>query len=554
MNKEKNNKIEINRKNRRERGSITVLVLSSLLFFIMFFMTMFMKNSNKISSQEKEIEEIEKAYNEDIELEYSKHENVPIDPIDPNIPDVSENEGKPIDPSEVPQGNKTFSRKNGKIDIKFLSGNTYNATNQANKPLINKNKMIPLNWNGRNWVITDERNWKYSYTSTEKKWANAMLTDGTYKVGTPVGTVVNDDQIGSMLVWIPRYAYKITYFDESDINKTKPPIGHSDARGITDLEGKTPSGIGEPITGVDSGELYRAHPVFENGSETGFKQGEWDKNTQGIWVAKFESSNLSGRAVGQSGYVIPEFKPNRSLVADSGLKIGELFNIALNFNKDVNSHMLKNSEWGAVAYLADSVYGNVPEINDQNVSGGGNYVQNVAQSTTKNVYGIYDMKGGMSESVAGCTEDPLNAFGLNNRNNSTKYVTVYEKVTSNSDNDNYTMNLNKKFGDAIGETSSSGQGSNAWYGSHSVFPAKGESSGNSGGGGILPGGGGGIRPGGGGNLPGGGGFLPGLGDSGTYFLRGGNFKYQDGSGIFDFYSNNGQTVTYASFRVACIAE
>ena len=65
------NKKNIN-KNNGERGSITILVLASLLFFIMFFMTMYAKNTNKISAQEREIKEIEKAYNEDIKMEYSK--------------------------------------------------------------------------------------------------------------------------------------------------------------------------------------------------------------------------------------------------------------------------------------------------------------------------------------------------------------------------------------------------------------------------------------------------------------------------------------------------
>ena len=72
--KNKNGKINKKNiyKNNGERGSITILVLTSLLFFIMFFMTMYAKNTNKISSQEREIKEIEKAYNEDIEMEYSK--------------------------------------------------------------------------------------------------------------------------------------------------------------------------------------------------------------------------------------------------------------------------------------------------------------------------------------------------------------------------------------------------------------------------------------------------------------------------------------------------
>ena len=37
--------------------------------------------------------------------------------------------------------------------------------------------MVPVNWNGTNWVVTDEENWDYSYDETNKKWANVMLKD-----------------------------------------------------------------------------------------------------------------------------------------------------------------------------------------------------------------------------------------------------------------------------------------------------------------------------------------------------------------------------------------
>ncbi len=44
----------------------------------------------------------------------------------------------------------------------------------------------------------------------QKKWANVMLGDGTYKADTvKVGQVVEEKDLGSMYVWIPRYAYKI---------------------------------------------------------------------------------------------------------------------------------------------------------------------------------------------------------------------------------------------------------------------------------------------------------------------------------------------------------
>ena len=51
--------------------------------------------------------------------------------------------------------------------------------------------MTPVKWNGNQWIETttdDEEGYNYS----KKQWANVKLADG------------------SMFVWIPRYAYKIT--------------------------------------------------------------------------------------------------------------------------------------------------------------------------------------------------------------------------------------------------------------------------------------------------------------------------------------------------------
>ena len=68
---------------------------------------------------------------------------------------------------------------------------------------------------------------------------------------------------------------------------------------------------------------------------------------------------------------------------------------------------MKNDEWGAAAYLSRSKYGKNDEVtinsNSLYYTGGGSgnaYVNNVAQGTTGNVYGVYDMSGGAWEYVA----------------------------------------------------------------------------------------------------------------------------------------------------------
>ena len=89
--------------------------------------------------------------------------------------------------------------------------------------------------------------------------------------------------------------------------------------------------------------------------------------------------------------------------------------------------MLKNSEWGAVTYLASSKYGagiNNVQLNNSNRSDGTgkgpsggayNTADGQKASTTNNIYGVYDMSGGAWEYVmGGYTTD---AFSINDQHN-----------------------------------------------------------------------------------------------------------------------------------------
>ena len=148
--------------------------------------------------------------------------------------------------------------------------------------------------------------------------------------------------------------------------------------------------------------------------------------------------------------------------------------------------MLKNSEWGAVAYLTESKYGRNGTAVTKNSSGsyytaGGNDVKPTAkplQSTTGNEYGIYDTVGGAYEYVAGYIADSSRNYGnsfastdntTNNKTDSTKYATVYRMSTSNSRTENYKENINKIFGDGTIETSTSGIGGTSWHSANSYF-------------------------------------------------------------------------------------
>ena len=136
-------------------------------------------------------------------------------------------------------------------------------------------------------------------------------------------------------------------------------------------------------------------------------------------------------------------------------------------------HEMKNSEWGAVAYLTHSKYGrNGTEItiNDNGLryTGGNNYVSNIDQSTTGNIYGIYDMSGGSWEYVAaGLTSNVTSIFG-SLTGFAEKYVNRYNG-SSNDSETNYTAN-SSKYGDAVYETSNSDNSSSgSWYDDNSHF-------------------------------------------------------------------------------------
>ena len=112
-------------------------------------------------------------------------------------------------------------------------------------------------------------------------------------------------------------------------------------------------------------------------------------------------------------------------------------------------------------------------------------IEGQKSSSTLNMYGVFDLSGGVWERTAGYVAngyDQLRAYGSSltdsgKRTTSTKYVTVYpyDKTETSTDIDtksraNY--NVNKYiFGDAIRETSTSGTGSTSWKGDYSCFPA-----------------------------------------------------------------------------------
>ena len=213
-----------------------------------------------------------------------------------------------------------------------------------------------------------------------------------------------------------------------------------------------------PVTSMAIGQkLLRPHPAFE----TDLSQGGWSAKLTGIWMGKFETTRKVNDKI--------TIRPN--VYSYESLRIGSFYTDAQNLGI-ANSHMAKNSEWGAMAYLSESKYGRngvAVTKNSEMTTGQGDYKTNIAQSTTGNVYGIYDTIGGSYETVASYIPDSSLIMNYGSTFNNTKLATVYEMTDINSNTENYIANINKKFGDAIVETSTSGDSNTSWYSASSFF-------------------------------------------------------------------------------------
>ena len=184
------------------------------------------------------------------------------------------------------------------------------------------------------------------YSYEKKNWANAVILKADAKVGED--GIIKEEDIQQYYVWIPRYKYQLWNVkgEEKYPNNTEEPSAIQII-----FEGKNT----KVSNGDENGE-WLTHPAF-----TSF-------DTNGIWVGKFEISydentftdsntfltqNINYAAATDASKVL--IKPNvRSLTYKS---VSEFYTLIKEMNSSLNSHMMKNMEWGAVAYLTNSKYG-----------------------------------------------------------------------------------------------------------------------------------------------------------------------------------------------------
>ncbi len=429
--------------------------------------------------------------------------------------------------------------------IKVMMGNipengSYDEVKKVNIPDL-RTGMIAVKFEDNGDVVEYRYPDDTWYDYDKKQWANAITKD-------------NDGNITGYWVWIPRYEYKINSDKSIEVKFI-------------------------PTSTTKADEGYKIHPAFQDGRNNNFKNGEWDAEISGFWVAKYpagyQKNTITDNGNGSLTTAISnadddvvysdkhytcfnkEYNTNplnQNLTAKSSesdnekisypvflpltyaynnISIGDMYTISreienatdfYNLTYSADSHLLKNSEWGAVVYLTQSKYGrsgnstNMNEVYINNyytikttpftsaitgVYGGGastdatdsissvkpyyEKTTGVNGSSTGNITGVYDLNGCIWDSVSAyisCgntksnflnngssfTNTTADPEGYNKSGYSTKYATVYPYGNNPASDRAGSYSKYKQFadeskgtygyGDAVLETSTVGSDNN----------------------------------------------------------------------------------------------
>ena len=386
-------------------------------------------------------------------------------------------------------GGKTFLFKLGITANQQQNACNPSAVEEPNAPVLAEG-MIPIKWDGSKWVKASTDSW-YNYSN--KEWANAVMvrTDKDSNVNgsrsreqymsADEGTKILEDDILAYYVWIPRYKYQL--FNVS--SEVMDPIEI-----CTQFEGKGT----DKSSGTANGD-WLTHPAFTFGTT----------ELAGIWVGKFSTTGDA---------TTPTIKPNLGMLTNQNVSTqfttSQIFGTTTYLTStgvsEVDAHMMKNTEWGAVAYLKQSKYGlgttdiglnnynSSPYLTGCGSTSGSSFsttcnayntTDGMLASTTGNITGVYDMSAAMGTYVMGVMQDNTGTntpmSGRSSSYNSgftgkiydsgnftdftgtpfpnTKYYDLYAYGTTYSGQTAYNRRI---LGDATGEV-------HGWYGDYADF-------------------------------------------------------------------------------------
>ena len=318
----------------------------------------------------------------------------------------------------------------------------------ANAPVPTSN-MIPVYYDetAEVWKKADKYNSqeKYKwYDYDNKMWANSVTVSETNRstyLNADPGTEIPMTDILTMQVWVPRYKYKVWNYNADGTAKSSPQeikitfekgtattgeISCSDSISGTDgAASETCKLKSDNLACTDStcnGKTY-THPAFTFGTE----------ELEGIWVGKFEVSAPTDNAcyiseseancnvTGITPLVKPDvksyryaqvgtFETNIMAMNNSGNKYG--------FATTIDTHMMKNMEWGAVAYLSHSKYGTCTD-------------GTCLEMNINNSFSYYTGRSGGSTSASSTEEGTYKYNDIYNKNTTLTGGTTITKTVTN---------------------------------------------------------------------------------------------------------------------------
>ena len=480
------------------------------------------------------------------------------------------NSGYSVESVSCTNADGSFNNSSWKLEVTNISGvtatctltftDTYRETllNGTDPVITDKLISVVISDTG---VVTKADTSKEWYSYENKKWANSVILKDE-SVVYKNGETIPDSNIESYFVWIPKYSYQLfdlgNYSSLTSISdktqEIKIKFGTNNTSDSISGECTTPFENNQGIAG-SSGNCkvgdYMTHPAF-----LAF-------GTTGLWVGKFETGyyGATSTASAQVNSVYTSkiiIKPN--VYSWRNITVGNMFKNSYDYQRNLDSHMMKNTEWGSVAYLQHSKYGSQASVRINNNSsyitgyaatveptlgyaGGtstaGNRVESTSlgkdgtytvnylntnstvASTTNNYTGIYDMSGGAWEYVMGYTTGATTVGGSSgitglypNFFSDSVYSKYWDKYTA-AVNTNYN---NRILGDAIGEMGPFGSekdpdgtanAKSSWYKDYAYFIDS-------------------VHP---------------------WFVRGGRWCYGAAAGAFAFSYGTGATSTSLSFRI-----
>ena len=421
------------------------------------------------------------------------------------------------------------------FNIDAISSSLGKDSSNANEPVLLDN-MIPVVYdNCGNWLKVDtSKNW---YNYDKKTWANAVTVSEesreTYLNAEP-GTVIEMADINTMWVWIPRYKYTIfnanmsgsEVTDEQEIeivfeSETSSTGTVSCVDSINNSDGTSEVCTDSTYGDVTNNSSTYTHPAFTFG----------DDELTGFWFGKFENSIDENNNIIIKPDVLSWDKAAISIAFEYSRKMelqnniygfsssATLYNDTGELTGDTNNfdtHMIKNMEWGAVAYLTQSKYGRCTDgtcseiyinnsarqegdtrydtytgrsggtvgggvsykvygtysyddyvISDSNTKGEKVEGRGVGASTTGNIYGIYDMSGGLWDRVMAnmVAEDGSFYVGDAGTWTTSLYPSLkyYDRYSYGITNNDATAYKRGKLGDATKEILKAVRETGGWY-------------------------------------------------------------------------------------------